>query len=82
MRFSCLPQLAVRSGELVREEEYKLVGAVHTHPRTSVLSKVDRGTFEEFQSFISVFGVFNGEALSMYSRPQGDGIEVLLRATQ
>lgn len=80
MSFTCLPQLAVRSGDLVSREDYKLVGAIHTHPRTSALSCVDRETFRDVEDVAPVFGVYNGEELGMYDRPEGPRIKTLLRA--
>lgn len=80
MRFNCVPQLAVRSGDLVQDYDYKFVGAIHTHPVTPSLSRVDQEMFRKAQGLIKVFGVFNGDSLRMYDRPEGPPIKVLLRA--
>lgn len=80
MAFTCFPQIAVRSGRLFSVKEYKLVGVIHMHPRYLGLSEIDKNTFDAVNPFISVFGVFNGEGLAMYSRPRGSPLTMTLRA--
>jgi hypothetical protein len=69
MSFTCIPQIFAYSSSLVTREEYRLLGAVHTHPGTAYLSQQDKETFRSFDPVLSVFGVYNGERLRMYSDP-------------
>jgi len=80
MWFTCIPQILARWKPLVFEEEYKLVGAIHTHPETEGLSRLDRETFRIVDDVIEVFGVYNGDRLSMYSSPdQGEPVTSVLQ---
>jgi len=72
MSFTCIPQIFAYSSELVMREEYRLVGVIHTPPRSAYLSRQDVDTFRTFDSVLGVFGVFNGERLRMYSDPDQD----------
>jgi proteasome lid subunit RPN8/RPN11 len=80
MWFTCIPQILARSKPLLLQEEYKLVGAIHTHPDTSELSELDRNTYRIVDPFVEVFGVYNGDRLSMYSSPgQEEPVTSVLR---
>mgnify|MGYP006286581883 CR=1 FL=1 len=80
MSFTCIPQILARSENLLLREDYELVGAVHTHPRTKTLSGVDRDTFRFFDPVLSVFGVYNNGSLKMYSSPgQEEALTNVLR---
>jgi len=80
MSFTCIPQILARWQPLVSQEEYKLVGAIHTHPETAELSHRDLETFRFFDPVLSVFGVYNGDRLTMYLSPdQGQAMTNVLR---
>jgi proteasome lid subunit RPN8/RPN11 len=69
MKLTCLPQIFVRSKKLLLNKEYRFVGLIHTHPEHAALSRLDRRTFSKFDSVLSVFGVYNGDRVAMYSAP-------------
>jgi len=71
MSFTCIPQVLARWKPLVAEEDYKLVGAIHTHPYSKDLSERDWRTFEFVDPFVEVFGVYNKrkDSMRIYSRP-------------
>jgi len=80
MSFTCIPQIFAYSQGLVARSDYRLVGAIHTHPETAYVSQQDRDTFRDFDSVLGVFGVYNGERLRMYSDPnQSRSIDSVLR---
>jgi len=66
---TCIPQIAVRSERLFLDKEYRFVGLIHTHPKYAKLSELDRKTFRRFDSVLSVFGVYTGDRIAMYSDP-------------
>ena len=67
MKVSCLPQIFVRSGQLLLDSDYRLVGFIHTHPEYAALSGNDRDMFRKVDPFLSVFGVYDGDRIAMYS---------------
>jgi hypothetical protein len=71
MSFTCIPQILARWKPLVTQEEYKLVGAIHTHPESKGLSEKDWRTFQLVDPFFGVFGVYNKreDSMRIYSRP-------------
>lgn len=80
MKPTCLPQIFVRSEQLLLNERYRFLGLIHTHPNHAVLSQRDRETFSKFDSVLSVFGVYNGDQVAMYSAPnQSRPIHSVLR---
>jgi len=80
MKPTCLPQIFVRSEQLLLNERYRFLGLIHTHPDHAVLSQRDRETFAKFDSVLSVFGVYNGDQVAMYSTPnQSRPIHSVLR---
>lgn len=80
MSFSCIPQITVRSNDLVSDEAYRFLGILHTHPNTASPSLVDLNTFNKVDEAVELFGVYNGEELNVYDRPGGPPIKKLLRA--
>jgi len=64
---TCLPQIYVRSGQLLLDGDYRFVGLIHTHSKYAALSDKDRTHFRVFDSVLSVYGVYNGERIAMYS---------------
>ena len=80
MRFNCVPQILVRSSQLVMDGDYRFLGIVHTHPNTASPSLVDLDTFNKVDEAVELFGVYNGEELNVYDRPGGPPIKKLLRA--
>lgn len=80
MRFNCVPQILVRSSQLVMDGDYRFLGIVHTHPNTASPSSVDLETFGKVDEVVELFGVYNGKDLNVYDRPGGDPVLKLLRA--
>jgi proteasome lid subunit RPN8/RPN11 len=64
---TCIPQIYARSNQLLLNKDYRFVGLIHTHPEYATLSELDRRTFHSFDSVLTVFGVYNGEKIAMYS---------------
>lgn len=82
MNPTCIPQIFARSGQLLLDGRYRFVGLIHTHPEHASLSRVDRRTFARFDPVLSVFGVYNGDRIAMYSAPnQSRPIHSVLRFT-
>lgn len=80
MSFSCIPQILVRSSDLVLDSDYRFLGIIHTHPNTDYLSEVDQNTFSKVESVVELFGVYNGEELNVFDTPGGLPVSKLLRA--
>ena len=81
MSFSCIPQILVRSNDLVLDSDYRFLGIIHTHPNTAYLSDVDQNTFSKVESVVELFGVYNGDVLNVFDRPGGPEARLLLRAS-
>jgi hypothetical protein len=69
MSFTCIPQILARSENPILREDYKLVGAIHTHTESYGLSSLDGRTFRMVDPFLSIIGVYKNGSLRMYSNP-------------
>jgi proteasome lid subunit RPN8/RPN11 len=71
MSFTCIPQILARWKPLVTQEEYKLVGAIHTHPYSKDLSDRDWRSFQLVDPFVGMFGVYNKreDSMRIYTEP-------------
>ena len=79
IRHTCVPQVLARWNQLVFDQDYNLIGAIHTHPGKAELSEIDKKLFRRIESLIPLYGIYDGETLSMYSDSDGESMPIMYR---